>query len=450
MHAKKRELSQEELFKSRLDQMLDPKHPLIRLANAIDWEYFEKEFGKFYVENVGRPGKPIRILVGLHYLKNAYDESDESCVERFLENPYWQYFCGFEHFQHEFPLNPTTLVKWRQRIGKTGIEKLFYQTLLTAQKLGLLNKSHLNKVNIDTTVQEKAIAYPTDARLYYKMQVKLVKTAQKYGIELRQSYRRLGKKALVMQGRYAHARQLKRALKETKKLKMYLGRITRELRRKTGDAASGVLEELLQRSERLVQQKKHDTNKLYSCHAPEVECISKGKTHKKYEFGCKVSVATTSRDNWIVGIQAHHGNPYDGHTLNSMLTLVDRMTGTPVKEAYCDRGYRGHNHTGDTIVHIAGNKRGMTRSLRKWLRRRCAIEPIIGHLKSDNRMDRNYLKGAMGDTINALLCGCGANIRKLIAAFFLPFEFITKIREKILGYLPIIGIMKLQSCQKLP
>ena len=161
-------------------------------------------------------------------------------------------------------------------------------------------------------------------------------------------------------------------------------------------------------------------------------------------------MAATSCDNWIVGIQAHHGNPYDGHTLTNMLTLVDRMTGTPVKEAYCDRGYRGHNHTGDTIVHIAGNKRGMTRSLRKWLRRRCAIEPIIGHLKSDNRMDKNYLKGKVGDKINALLCGCGANIRKLIAAFFLHFEFITKIREKILGYLHLIGIMKLQSCQILP
>lgn len=450
MHAKKRVQSQEELFKSRLDQMLDSRHPLFRLAKAIDWEYFEKEFGKFYVEKVGRPGKPIPILVGLHYLKNAYDESDESCVERFLENPYWQYFCGFEHFQHEFPLKPTTLVKWRQRIGEEGIEKLFYQTLLTAKKQGLLNKSHLNKVNIDTTVQEKAIAYPTDARLYYKMQVKLVKAAGKHGIELRQSYRRLGKKALVMQGRYAHARQLKRALKETKKLKMYLGRITRELRRKTGDTVPHALDELLVVSERLLRQQKHDNHKLYSCHAPEVECISKGKVHKRYEFGCKVSVAATSRDNWIVGIQAHHGNPYDGHTLTDMLTLVDRMTGTPVKEAYCDRGYRGHNHTGDTIVHIAGNKRGMTRSLRKWLRRRCAIEPIIGHLKSDNRMDKNYLKGKVGDKINALLCGCGANIRKLIAAFFLPFEFITNIREKILGYLHIIGIMKLQSCQKLP
>ena len=449
MQAKKQVQSQEKLFKSRLDQILDRKHPLFRLANVIDWEYFEQEFGKFYAENVGRPGKPIRLLVGLHYLKNAYDESDESCVERFLENPYWQYFCGFEYFQHEFPLEPTSLVKWRQRIGEKGIEKLFYQTVSTAQKLGLLSKSHLHKVNIDTTVQEKAIAYPTDARLYYKMRVKLVKAAEKYGIELRQNYRRLGKKALVMQGRYAHARQMKRARKETKKLKMYLGRITRELRRKKIDGVLPQLEELLQMSERLLSQKKHDKHKLYSCHAPEVECISKGKVHKRYEFGCKVSVAATSRDNWIVGIQAHHGNPYDGHTLDGVLTQIQRMTGNPVKEAYCDRGYRGHNHTGETVVHIVRNKRGITRSLRKWLRRRCAIEPIIGHLKSDNRMDRNYLKGKQGDTINALMCGCGANIRKLIKAFFLPFGFFTKFHEKVLRFPRIDSLMQLQPCYEL-
>jgi IS5 family transposase len=449
MQAKKRVQSQEELFKSRLDQMLNRTHPLFRLANAIDWGYFEKEFGKFYAEKVGRPGKPIRLLVGLHYLKNAYDESDESCVERFLENPYWQYFCGYEYFQHEFPLEPTSLVKWRKRVGANGIEKLFYQTLSTAQKLGLLRKSHLNKVSIDTTVQEKAIAYPTDARLYYKMRVKLVKAAKKHGIELRQNYRRLGKSALVMQGRYAHARQMKRARKETKRLKVYLGRITRELRRKTVNGVPPSLEELLQMSERLLAQKKHDKNKLYSCHAPEVECIAKGKVHKKYEFGCKVSVAATSRDNWIVGIQAHHGNPYDGHTLDGVLKKIHHNTGSPAKEVYCDRGYRGHNHTGDTTVHIARNKRGITRSLRKWLRRRCAIEPIISHLKSDTRMDRNYLRGREGDKINALLCGCGANIRKLLAAFFLSFVLFAKLCEKLLQYLKIALTIKLKPCSKL-
>ncbi len=445
MYKKIGKKSQEDLFRMRLDQMLDPKHPLVELADAIDWEYFEQEFGKFYVERVGRPGKSIRILVGLHYLKHAYDVSDEWCVEGFLENPYWQYFCGFEYFQHEYPLDPTTLVKWRHRIGEEGIEKLFLQTLATAKKMGLLSESHMNKVNVDT-VQEKAIAYPTDARLYYKMLVKLVSAAKREGIELRQSYRRLAKKALIMQGRYSHARQMKRSAKETKKLKMYLGRITRELVRKSGDSVSPGFGELLQLSQTLLAQKKHDKDKLYSCHAPEVECIAKGKTSKKYEFGCKVGVAATSRDNWVVGIQAYHGNPYDGHTLNGMLELVKHMTGYSVKEAYCDKGYRGHNHTGDTLIHIAGKKGKISRSLRKWLRRRCAIEPVIGHLKSDNRMNRNYLKGAIGDTINALLCGSGANIRKLIAAFFLPVLFISNLNEKLRPYLSTNRPNKLQPC----
>jgi len=279
------------------------------------------------------------------------------------------------------------------------------------------------------------------------MLVKLVKAARAHGVKIRQSYRRLSKKALVMQGRYSHARQMKRAKKETKNLKTYLGRITRELRKKTGENAAPSLEELLTRSERLLTQEKDDTNKLYSCHAPEVECIAKVKTHKKYEFGCKVGVAATSRDNWIVGIQAYHGNPYDGHTLNSMLECVKRMTGTVVQEAYCDKGYRGHDHSGDTTVQIAGQKNKIPWSLRKWLRRRCAIEPIIGHLKSDNRMDRNYLKGAIGDTINALLCGCGANIRKLIAAFFLPFGRIVQFCEKLLRSFIQISTALFQECQ---
>ena len=436
MQAKKRPLSPEDLFRNRLDQILNYKHPLFLLANAIDWEYFVGEFGPLYVENKGRPGKPIRLLVALHYLKHTYDESDESVVERFVENPYWQYFCGFEYFHHEFPLDPTSLVKWRKRIGEDGMEKLFYQTLKTAQGLRLLKESHLNRVNVDTTVQEKAIAFPTDARLYYKMREKLVVEAKKRGIDLRQNYRRLGRKALVKQGRYSHAKQMKRARKETKKLKNYLGRVTRDIRRKVPDMEIE-LEELLNLSERLLAQKRDDKNKLYSVHAPEEECIAKGKVHKRYEFGCKVSVATTSRDNWVVGIQAHHGNPYDGHTLKDVLEQVERLTSYQVKEVYCDRGYRGHNYDGNTKINIAGQKkRGdhVTRSLRKWLRRRNAIEPKIGHLKTDNRMNRNYLKGEEGDRINALLCGCGANLRKLIAAFFLPFLYSSAFPENINNY----------------
>ena len=435
MKSKKEERTQEEIFKSRLDQMLDINHPLCRLARSIDWEYFEKEFGKFYSEGIGCPGKPIRLMVGLHYLKNAYNESDESSVERFLENPYWQYFCGYEFFQQKYPLEPSSLVKWRKRVGEDGIEKMLYQTLATAKKLGLLKESHMNKVNIDTTVQEKAITYPTDARLYNRMREKLVKFAKKLGIELRQTYARVAKKALIMQGRYSHARQMKRAAHETKKLRIFLGRVTRELKRKVTKDIPEELENLLNMSERLFLQKKDDKEKIYSIHAPEVECIAKGKVHKKYEFGCKVSVASTSRDNWIIGIKGHHGNPYDGHTLNDILSQAERMTDNRINEAYCDRGYRGHNYTGKTVIHIAGTKHNLSRSLRKWARRRSAIEPVIGHLKSDCRMNRNYLKGIIGDNINALLCGCGANIRKLIAAFFLSLFLLIKLSNKLLNFI---------------
>ncbi len=245
MHPKTQSQPQDELFRSRLEQIIDLKHPLCHLANTVNWSYFKQEFGPLYVEKRGRPGKPIRLMVALHYLKHTFNESDESVVERFLENPYWQYFAGFEYFQHNFPLDPTSLVKWRKRIGSEGMEKLFQQTLKTAQQSKLLKRSHLNKVNVDTTVQEKAIAFPTDARLAYKMRERLVWEAKAGGIKLRQSYTRLGKEALVKQSRYAHAKQFKRARRETKRLKIYLGRVTRDIYRKADPLDPG-LEDLLQ------------------------------------------------------------------------------------------------------------------------------------------------------------------------------------------------------------
>jgi IS5 family transposase len=436
MKPKKQAIPQEELFRSRLVQIIDLTHPLCQLAAAINWSYFEEEFGALYIENVGRPGKPIRLMVALHYLKHTYDESDESVVERFLENPYWQYFAGFEYFQHELPVDPTSLVKWRKRIGSKGMEQVFYETLKTAQRLGLLKRSHLNKVNVDTTVQEKAIAFPTDSRLYHKMRERLVKEARVRGIPLRQSYVRLSKKALARQSRYSHAKQFKRARKETRKLRTYLGRVTRDIRRKA-DVIDVGLEDLLQLSERLLAQERTDKHKLYSIHEPQVECISKGKAHKRYEFGCKVSVVTTSRNNWVIGIRAHHGNPYDGHTLGLVLDQIERGTGWQPKEAYCDQGYRGHGYNGPTKVHIVGVSRGRrrrSRSERKWRRRRSAVEPKIGHLKYDNRLDRNYLKGMEGDRINALLAGSGANLRKLLGAFLLPLFNLIKFVKKLVQY----------------
>jgi IS5 family transposase len=411
-----------DLFRSRLDQILNTNHPLCVLANQIDWEYFDEKFKSAYVEDWGRPGNPIRLMVGLLYLKHAFNESDESIVDRFLENPYWQYFCGFEYFQHDLPIDSSSLTRFRKRIGKAGAETLFKELLSTAKRSGNLRKSHLNKVNVDTTVQEKAIAFPTDARLYYKMRELLVKAAKARDIKLRQSYTRVAKKVLFKQSRYGHAKQMKRAQRMTKQLKTMLGRVYRDIERKAPQP-DDELQTLLSKAQRLLKQQKDSKNKLYAIHAPEVECISKGKAYKRYEFGVKVGLAGTSTDDWIVGVGTFHGNPYDGHTLSATLEHVEESTGWKAKEAYVDLGYRGHDYEGDTIVNIVDYRKmkRLTRSARRWFKRRAAIEPIIGHLKSDNRMSKNYLKGADGDVINALLCACGFNLRKLLAVFlFLP------------------------------
>jgi IS5 family transposase len=261
------------------------------------------------VENVGRPGLPTRLVVGLHYLTHAFNESDESVVGRFLENPYWQYFCGFEYFQHELPLDPSSLVRWRKRLGPERLEKMLVQTLETAKRGKLLTQRHVEQVNVDTTVQEKAVAFPTDARLYHKARRALVRAAKEWNIDLRQNYERVGKGALIMQGRYAHARQLKRAKQQTRRLRIFLGRVMRDIRRKC-QAPDESLSRLLTISERIFSQTRKDPHKVYSVHALEVECIAKGKAHTKYEFGCKVAMGTSSLKNWVLAIDALHGNPF--------------------------------------------------------------------------------------------------------------------------------------------
>ena len=265
-----------DLFRSRLDQILNNNHPLFVLAGQIEWSVFEKEFGATYVDQKGRPGNPIRLMVGLHYLKHAFNESDESVLARFLENPYWQYFCGYEYFQHELPIDSSSLTRFRKRIGPEGFEKLFQETLSTAKRTRSLTKNHLHKVNVDTTVQEKAIAFPTDARLYHKMRERLVRAAKDRNIALRQSYTRISKRTLIQQGRYSHARQLKRSRKATKRLKTMLGCVYRDILRKN-NCPDEELKALLVQTKRLLSQKKDSKDKIYSIQAPEVECISKVK-----------------------------------------------------------------------------------------------------------------------------------------------------------------------------
>jgi IS5 family transposase len=243
-----------------------------------------------------------------------------------------------------------------------------------------------------------------------------------------------------MQSRYRHANQHKRANREVRKLKTYLGRVVRDIRRKAG-LIDPELSKLLLKADRLLAQEHHSKNKLYSIHAEEVECISKGKAHKRYEFGNKVGFVSTSRKNWIIGIKSFHGNPYDGHTLKSSLQQAEEMSNVPIMHAHVDKGYRGHNYTGQAQVHIAGRKRKKSRWERMWRRRRAAVEPVISHAKHDNRMIRNHLKGIEGDQINAILSACGYNLRKLIRASFWS-DFLNAFLDSYWSFSALIKISK--------
>ncbi len=410
------EISQLNLFQAQFEQLLNHDHPLFVLANQIDWHRFDAVLADCYCPDIGAPAKAIRLLVGLHYLKHTFDESDESLLERWVENPYWQHFCGFETMQHDLPLHSTSLTKWRQRVGAEKLAEMLTETIALALREQQVTKRELAQVIVDTTVQEKNITHPTDSKLYHTAIIKLGRAAKDRGVTLRQTYVRVAKKASIKVSRYAHARQFKRMRRKLKKLRTWLGRVIRDLRRRVPDPDEA-LEELLCLCERLHAQKQTDSKKLYSLHEPDVMCISKGKAHKRYEFGQKVSVATTNRGNWIVGVELCQGNPYDGHTLAQAIASVEKTTHVGVTDAYVDKGYRGHDYNGDASVHLAGSSvRNLTRMNKKRRKRRSAVEPKIGHLKSDNRMRRCFLKGLAGDAINAILAAAGSNLQKLLRA----------------------------------
>lgn len=413
------------LFRARLDQILDPTHPLIRLAEKIDWDQVDERVALCYADE-GRPGLSPRLMVGLHYLKHAFDESDESVCERWVENPYWQYFCGEAYLQHELPIDPSSMTRWRDRVGEKLFSDLLGLTIHLAVTLNLVKPKQLTEVAVDTTVQPKAIAHPTDARLYDKARRKLIEAARQEGVPLRQSYARKGPEALRKHGRYAHARQFKRARRERKRLRNYLGRLLREFERHARQSNfrgfDENTEQLLVLCARLYRQQTKDKNKLYALHAPEVVCIAKGKAKTPYEFGSKVSVTTTLTGGWALDCTSLYGNPYDGHTLSMRLLATELRTGRKVTLASVDQGYRGHETDellGVTVLMPKDKKRPrkkkLSRALRKMLMRRNAIEPTIGHLKHDHRMGRCYLKGEQGDQINALAAAMGLNLRKLLA-----------------------------------
>lgn len=364
------------------------------------------------------PGDVAAAGGGAALLQHTYRLSDEAVVARWAENPYWQHFCGETVFQHRFPLDPSSLTRWRKRIGEEGVEWLLTKTIEAGRDAGVISDRSVEAVIVDTTVMEKAIAHPTDARLYEKARRRLMALAQEAGLSLRQSYARLAPRLLGQVGRYAHARQFKRMRKALRQLKGYTGRVLRDIQRQLGGIADDSLRQRIAAEialvDRLLRQKPKDKGKLYALHEPEVDCISKGKARVRYEFGTKVSVATTHKEGFVVGMRSMPGNPYDGHTLREALEQVEILTDTRPKRAFVDRGYRGHCVT-TTAVYSAGSRRGMAPSLLRDLRRRSAIEPMIGHMKTDGRLARCALKGTLGDELHAVLCGCGHNIRMILA-----------------------------------
>ena len=408
---------QSDLFNTPLADLLNPKHELYQLAQLIDWQTLDDEFGAFFTEKQGAPALPTRLIAGLHYLKHAFARSDEAVVAQWLENPYWQYFCGEEYFQHRMPCHPTSLTHWRKRIGEAGCEWMLSVTIQAGVDSKTVKPSHFKSVTVDSTVQEKAITYPTDGKLYERCRQHLVRLADQHDLKLRQNYNRKAPCLLLMANRYSHARQMKRKRKALKHLKTLVGRVYRDIERqlpKQPLVVRTAFQDTLEKTQRILTQQTHDKNKLYSFHAPEVECISKGKVHKKYEFGVKVGITVTNQSNFVLGARSFPGIPYDGHTLYSCLEQAEILSGTRAKEAFVDLGYRGVEIPGITI-YKARQKRGVdTRRLKRALKRRNAIEPIIGHLKNDGLLGRNYLKGELGDALHAILCGAGHNIRLIL------------------------------------
>ncbi len=413
---KNKENPQLELFKIELNRIVNLKHPLSKLREQINWKAFEEKFEKQFSDE-GRPAIATQLMVSLHYLKYTHDLSDEETVALWVENPYWQYFSGRQYFEYKMPIDSSSMTRWRKRIGKEGAEELLKQTITTAVKQKYLKRTQCQKVLVDTTVQTKAIRFPTDARLYDRMREKLVKSAKKEDIELRQSYVHVGKKTLRQQQNYGHARQMKRAKKATRKLKTYLGRVIRDIERKVKNPSQKLKEELVI-ANKLMEQKRNSKNKIYSIHEPHVECIAKGKVHQRYEFGSKVGFVVSGKGNWILGAQAFKGNPYDGHTLKKSLDQALRLTPMKIEQAICDLGYRGHGIKDTKIDIVPRRKKKASQAVQNWWRRRNAIEPIIGHSKSDHRLNRNQLIGEQGDQLNAIFSACGFNIKKLLRAFW--------------------------------
>lgn len=410
------------VFRIPLVNMINMKHELVILAQKIDWDKVDKEFSVYY-PGLGRPAVPIRKMVGSMLLKQMYNLGDETFVARWIENPYWQYFCGEVYFQYEGPYDPSDFVHFRKRIGEEGAQRILKLSI----SLYGSREVHEKEILIDTTVQEKNITFPTDSKLHKKIIEGCLKIAEKEKIKLRQRYTRIVKQLMIDQRFREHPKRKKKANAAARKLKTIAGRLVRDVERNLDEVDRlSYYDEQLWLYLLVLGQRRNDKNKIYSFHAPEVKCISKGKEHKKYEFGNKSCFALTKKSGIVVGALAFNDNIYDGHAIEPQLEQVEDLIGRLPETVLVDRGCKGRRSIMGVNIKIPGSGKGKTayqkRKERERFRRRASIEPIIGHIKQDHRMLRNYLKGAEGDMINTLLAGAAFNIMKMLR----------KIRESVI------------------
>lgn len=413
MVGKQEQTPQLSIFDTPLERFIDLGHELCILSKRIDWDSVEEEFSAYY-SDIGRPSVPIRKMVGLLLLKHIYNLSDEATVARWTENPYWQYFSGEKVFQTQKPFDPTEFIHFRNRIGKEGAEKLLKVSVRLFGK-----EAQEKEVLIDSTVQEKNITYPTDAKQHKRIIEKVNKIAKQEGITLRQTYTRTLKQLMIDQRFHNHPKRKKKAKAALRKIKTIAGRQVRDVERQFSPSQQQKHKELFTVINKILDQQKGDKNKVYSIHEPNVSCIAKGKEAKKFEFGNKSGIVLTKTSKIVVGAIAFENNPYDGHTLEAHLEQTEYLTESRPKTGIVDRGYKGKkNINGTAIISPSVPKKETTQyekqKARKRFRARAGIEPVIGHIKHGHRMLRNYLKGVAGDQFNTVLAGTGYNLKKML------------------------------------
>lgn len=406
--------NQRDLFQPLLKDFIDISHELVLLSDKIDWNYFEKDFSQYY-STTGQPAMPIRLMVGSLLLKRIYNLSDERLTEAWEMNPYMQYFCGMAHFEHHFPCDPSDFVHFRKRIGEKGVEKIF------AYSVNLFGKVAKEKVNLsDTTVAENNTTFPTDAKLAKKIIDKCNEVAKQEGINQRQTYVRTSKQLVRDTFNRKHPKRQKKAKKADAKLKTIAGRLLRELERELSGEVLKTYQESFDLYYRILKQKRTDKNKIYSIYKPFTACIAKGKAHRQYEFGTKVGLTTTSKTLIITAIKSFEGNPHDSKTIEPLLEQMQSNINHTPKEIVYDRGGKGINQIGNTKIStpdyrpLKRDTEYQKRSKKKKFRRRAAIEPVIGHLKTDFRLNQNYLWGENSPQINAFLAATGWNLKKMM------------------------------------